>query len=164
MPPERKIKRSRKMTSIDVRRIVAELKRWEAGELGSKLTWSLLEKSFEFTRAAMNSKVEIKQAYTTARSALKKGGATSNAKTRTELEAAKDTNSRLRQRVAELESQLENMQLLWQRIAYHLMTKGVGSISMFDQPIPHGEAVPGIEKSEKLIVSLAGPLQKRNRR
>jgi hypothetical protein len=164
MPLKIKIKHNRKMTSADVRRIVTELRRWEAGELGSKLTWSRLERDFGFTRVALNAKPEIKQVYSAAKTALRKGGITSTAKAHLGMAAAKERIDKLRRKLDESEAKNEKMQLLWQRVAYHLMAKGLGSISIYDQPIPPREPVPDPETVDKVIGIYDRPLPARARK
>jgi hypothetical protein len=164
MQPKKEIKHNRKMTSEDVRQIVAELHRWEAGELGSKLTWLVLEKNCGFTRAALNAKPEIKQAYSAAKTALRKGGITSTAKAHLETAATKERNDKLRRKLDESQAKNVEMQLLWQRVAYNLMAKGHGSISKYDQPIPPGEPVPDQETVDKVIGIYDRPLPARARK
>ena len=44
------VKRFRRMSDSDINTIVADLDRWALGELGSKLTWAVLEERFGFSR------------------------------------------------------------------------------------------------------------------
>jgi len=48
------------MTDSDVKSIITDLDRWASGQLGSKLTWSILEDRFEFSRQSLQAKAEIK--------------------------------------------------------------------------------------------------------
>ena len=62
------------------------------------------------------------------------------------------------------EAKVEEMQLLWQRVAYHLMAKGLGCISMYDQSIPPGEPVPDPGTVDKVIGIYDRPLPSRARK
>lgn len=60
-------KRFRRMSDSDINTIVADLDRWAMGELGSKLTWAVLEERFGFSRQSLQAKSEIKAAYDNAK-------------------------------------------------------------------------------------------------
>lgn len=47
------VKRFRRMSDSDINMIVADLDRWAMGDLGSKLTWGLLEERFGFSRQSL---------------------------------------------------------------------------------------------------------------
>ena len=49
-------KRFRRMSDSDINTIVADLDRWAMGELGSKLTWAVLEERFGFSRQSLQAK------------------------------------------------------------------------------------------------------------
>ncbi|HBB9679218.1 TPA: protein kinase, partial [Escherichia coli] len=66
-------KRFRRMSDSDINTIVADLDRWAMGELGSKLTWAVLEERFGFSRQSLQAKSEIKAAYDNAKRALSGG-------------------------------------------------------------------------------------------
>ena len=61
------------MSDSDINTIVADLDRWALGELGSKLTWAVLEERFGFSRQSLQAKSEIKAAYDNAKRALSGG-------------------------------------------------------------------------------------------
>ena len=66
-----------RMTELDEARIIRELNKWAMGHFGSKLTWSILEDRFKFSRQAMQAKPAIKAAYDVAKQSLSKGKVTS---------------------------------------------------------------------------------------
>lgn len=101
-----------RMTYLDIRMIVEEIEAWEKNERGKKLTWAILERVFPFTRQTMYSKAEIKDAYEKARIALKKGKIAPSRK------ETNDNNNelviqKLKNRIKELELQVEEFQKLW---------------------------------------------------
>jgi hypothetical protein len=61
------------MANSDIASIVLDLDRWAAGQLGSKLTWAILEERFGFSRQSLQAKSEIKAAYDLAKLALSGG-------------------------------------------------------------------------------------------
>lgn len=61
------------MSESDIKTIVRDLDRWALGELGSKLTWAMLEDRFGFSRQSLQAKAEIKAAYDNAKTALSGG-------------------------------------------------------------------------------------------
>lgn len=67
------VKRFRRMSDSDINTIVVDLDRWALGELGSKLTWAVLEERFGFSRQSLQAKPEIKAAYDNAKQALSGG-------------------------------------------------------------------------------------------
>ena len=121
-----------KMTGIDLQYAVKELAAWRDGQRGSKLSWSLLEKSTGFSRQTLCSKPEIATGYAAAKLALAKGLRPRRTKDSDFLE---DRVLYLKSEVArykELESEwLER----WVRIAYHARGKGL-SIEELDRPLP----------------------------
>ncbi|BDR46202.1 hypothetical protein IPCEC42_45130 [Escherichia coli] len=52
------VKRFRRMSDSDINTIVADLDRWALGELGSKLTWAVLEERFGFSRQSLQATVK----------------------------------------------------------------------------------------------------------
>jgi len=67
------VKRFRRMAESDIKSIIADLDRWTLGQLGSKLTWAILEERFGFSRQSLQAKSEIKAAYDHAKKTLTGG-------------------------------------------------------------------------------------------
>ena len=105
--------------------IVKDLDRWASGQLGSKLTWAILEERFSFSRQALQAKPEIKAAYDLAKLALSGGLVKSRE------ESTKDNNelqreiARLKLEIADYQKREGLWKLRWQRIAYHIREKGI---------------------------------------
>lgn len=103
-----KIRRPKKrMTELDIRMIKEELEAWGNKERGLRLSWIILERIFPFTRQTMYSKAEIRDAYENARIALKTG------KVKRRTEASDLDLQRLKNRIKELELQVDEFQKLW---------------------------------------------------
>lgn len=100
-----------RMTNLDIRMVVEEIEAWGKKERGHKLTWAILERIFPFTRQTMYSKHEIRDTYKKARIALKTGKFGPNEKI---LSDGSDlVIQRLKNRIKELELQVEEFQKLW---------------------------------------------------
>lgn len=54
------VKRFRRMSDSDMNTIVADLDRWALGELGAKLTWTVLEERFGFSRQSPKPSLKLK--------------------------------------------------------------------------------------------------------
>jgi len=91
--------------------IVEEIEAWGKRERGHKLTWAILERIFPFTRQTMYSKYEIKKAFEESRIALKTGKFSSTAKVLPENDEL--VVQKLKNRIKELELQVEEFQKLW---------------------------------------------------
>lgn len=102
------------MTHLDIRMIVEEIEAWGKRERGQKLTWAILERIFPFTRQTMYSKPKIREAHEKARIALKTGKF--SLKVKGLLEGDDLTIQKLKNRVKELELQVEEFQKLWIKI------------------------------------------------
>lgn len=101
----------RRMTSLDIQMVVEEINAWANGERSRRLTWSILEKVFPFTRQTMFSKADIKTAYERAQIALKNGR-----KVKTAIYSGQVDDIQiqaLKKRIAELEAQIEEWQRMW---------------------------------------------------
>ena len=129
--------RNRRMSDSDIKTIIDELDRWALGQLGSKLSWSILEDSCGFSRQSLQAKSEIKAAFDYAKSELRGG----LVKTK-EQEASE--NDELRCKVSRLEIELDNYkkkELLWlqrwQRIAFNIRLKGMQVVDI-DKEVPLG--------------------------
>ena len=158
------MKNNRKMTQTDIDRIVLELKRWEVGELGTRLTWHRLEESFGFSRVAMSIKPGIKVAYEKAKKSLRGGQVKTRQQQADIISWLQDEVSQLRGELAEYKRREKMWLKKWQRIAYHLKFKGLGSMRDFDRPIPEGEKVPTQKESKKILESVDQPMIPVNRR
>ena len=128
-------KRFRRMTDSDIKTIIADLDRWALGQLGSKLTWAVLEERFSFSRQSLQAKSEIKAAYDYAKQSLSGG------LVKTKEQATKENEglvSELNQLKLELED-YKRKELLWmqrwQRIAFHVRQKGI-QVQAVDKAIP----------------------------
>ena len=123
-----------RMSVNDVKSIVLDLDRWANGQLGSKLTWAILEERFGFSRQSLQAKPEIKAAYNLAKQALSGGLIKSRE------QAAKD-NDELQRDIARLKLEINDYRkreglwkIRWQRIAYHIRAKGVQMFEI-DKPL-----------------------------
>ena len=128
-------KRFRRMTDSDVKSIVSDLDRWTAGQLGSKLTWSVLEERFEFSRQSLQAKAEIKAAYDYAKKSLAGGLVKSREQAAQENEALLHEAQRLKLEVAEYKRREHLWRERWQRIAFHIRQKGL-QVHEVDQSAP----------------------------
>ncbi|WP_069638367.1 hypothetical protein [Burkholderia sp. PAMC 26561] len=132
---KRKIRANRKMTEDDVLRIKGELKRWEMKELGTKLTWDILERFSGFTRPALSAHPEIVDALKLARLALQSDRA---AATRASLSRADEIvreNARLAKELAKYKRGEDVWHEKWICIAYNAQARGI-SIEELTQNIP----------------------------
>lgn len=139
-----------RMSASDINIIVRELDRWAMGELGSKLTWAMLEKRFSFSRQSLQAKPEIKAAYDNAKQALSGG------LVKTKEQATKEADQ-LQIEVARLQTELEGYKRKeeqwlrrWQQIAYHVRQKGLQMASVDKQP-PEGVELPSNTETAKIL-------------
>ncbi|MBJ8742352.1 protein kinase [Citrobacter sp. FDAARGOS_156] len=128
------MKRFRRMSDSDINMIVSDLERWAMGEVGSKLTWAMLEKRFNFSRQSLQAKSEIKAAYDIAKRALSKG------LVKTRGQAAKEAKE-LQVEIDRLKTELEAYKLKeerwlrrWQQIAFHIRQMGIQMINVDKTP------------------------------
>lgn len=131
----------RRMGKSDIAQVVNDLDRWASGQLGSKLTWAILENRFVFSRQSLQAKPEIKAAYIHAKNALSGGLVKSR-------EQAYQENDALFREVERLKLEIrgyQNNELLWkerwQRIAYHIREKGV-QLGAIDKPVLGEDKLP----------------------
>lgn len=109
------------MTQHDIQMVLEELEAWEKGERSTKLTWSILERVFPFTRQTLYSKSRIREAYDRAKTTLKTGR-----RVKAPVERENDIKlQRLKNRVKELEAQVEEFQELWIRYEYNALRNGI---------------------------------------
>ena len=139
-----------RMTESDEARIIRELNKWALGYLGSKLTWSILEDRFKFSRQSMQAKPQIKAAYDVAKQSLSKGEVTSK-------EVLDKTVDELKTEIESLKKQIEFFQekelkwkKRWQQIAYHIRQKGI-QMSDVDKPVHPEAALPSHTTTEKTL-------------
>jgi len=138
------------MTASDINLIVKDLNRWAMGNLGSKLTWGLLEERFSFSRQSLQAKPEIKAAYDTAKLALSGG----LVKTK---EQATQENQELLIEIARLKAELEaykkkeaQWMRRWQQIAFHLRQKGIQA-SIVDTATPNTSILPSYTETVQIL-------------
>lgn len=143
-------KRFSRMSESDIKTIVRDLDRWALGELGSKLTWAMLEDRFRFSRQSLQAKPEIKAAYDNAKAALSGG------LIKTKEQATKESEQ-LQVEVARLKTELEAYKRKeelwlrrWQQIAFHVRQKGIQMASVDKRP-PEGAELPSNTETAKIL-------------
>lgn len=144
------VKRFRRMSDSDINTIVADLDRWALGELGSKLTWAMLEERFGFSRQSLQAKSEIKAAYDNAKRSLSGGLVKSKDQATKE---AKELQIEVERLKAELEAyKCKEKQWLrrWQQIAFHVRQKGMQMDSV-DKILPEGVELPSHRDTSQIL-------------
>lgn len=143
-------KRFSRMSESDIKTIVRDLDHWALGELGSKLTWAMLEDRFRFSRQSLQAKPEIKAAYDNAKAALSGG------LIKTKEQATKESEQ-LQVEVARLKTELEAYKRKeelwlrrWQQIAFHVRQKGIQMASVDKRP-PEGAELPSNTETAKIL-------------
>jgi hypothetical protein len=126
-------KRFRRMADTYVKSIIADLDRWAAGQLGSKLTWAILEERSGFSRQSLQAKAEIKASYDYAKKSLSGGLVKSREQATQENDELQNEVQRLRLEIAEYKRRENLWRERWQRIAFHVRQKGI-QIHDVDQP------------------------------
>ncbi|HAW4284569.1 TPA: protein kinase [Escherichia coli] len=144
------VKRFRRMSESDINTIVADLDRWASGELGSKLTWAVLEERFGFSRQSLQAKSEIKAAYDNAKRSLSGG------LVKTKDQATKEAKE-LQIEVDRLKAELETYKCKekkwlrrWQQIAFHVRKKGMQMDSV-DKILPEGVELPSLRDTAQIL-------------
>lgn len=143
-------KRFSRMSESDIKAIVRDLDRWALGELGSKLTWAMLEDRFRFSRQSLQAKLEIKAAYDNAKAALSGGLIKTKEQATKESEQLQVEVARLK---AELEAYKRKEELWlrrWQQIAFHVRQKGIQMASVDKLP-PEGAELPSNTETAKIL-------------
>ncbi|RCW27989.1 protein kinase [Pseudidiomarina tainanensis] len=143
-------KRFRRMSDSDINTIVADLDRWALGELGSKLTWAVLEERFGFSRQSLQAKSEIKAAYDTAKRALSGGLVKTKEQATKEVEELQVEVERLQ---AELDGYKRKEELWlrrWQQIAFHVRQKGIQMASV-DRAASKDTEFPSNTEASKIL-------------
>ena len=138
------------MSQSDINTIVADLDRWALGELGSKLTWAVLEERFGFSRQSLQAKSDIKAAYDNAKLALSGGLVKTKEQATKEAEELQVEVERLK---IELEAYKRKEQLWlrrWQQIAFHVRQKGL-QMSSVDTALPEDSEVPSKNETAKIL-------------
>lgn len=111
----------RRMTNLDIQMVVEEINAWGRFERSRKLTWSVLERIFPFTRQTLYSKEEIRSAFESAKIALTSGKKIESKQAQgDELQI-----QRLKKRIKELEIQVESFQELWVRYEFNTLRHGL---------------------------------------
>ncbi|MDE1464764.1 protein kinase [Spartinivicinus poritis] len=144
------VKRFRRMAESDISIIVRDLDRWAMGQLGSKLTWAILEERFGFSRQSLQAKPEIKAGYDNAKRALSGG------LVKTKEQATKE-NEELVVEIERLKTEIEafkRKEVLWmqrwQRIAFHIRQKGI-QVSSVDKPTLPSADLPSNTESAQIL-------------
>jgi len=143
-------KRFRRMSETDIKSIIADLDRWALGHLGSKLTWSILEERFGFSRQALQAKSEIKAAYIIAKQALSGGLVKSKEQTGKENEELICEIERLKNEVEEFKRKEIKWKKRWQRIAFHIRQKGL-QVAAIDRDIAGGDDAPAERETKNIL-------------
>jgi len=140
----------RRMAESDVKAILKELESWALGQLGSKLTWSILEERFGFSRQSLQAKSEIKAAYDNAKSALSGGLIKSKEQTSKENEQLICEMNRLKHEIDEFKKKEIKWKRRWQRIAFHLRQKGI-QVSSVDKEVLDDNDLPNNTETAKIL-------------
>lgn len=144
------VKRFRRMTESDVRAIVADLDRWAVGQLGSKLTWALLEERFGFSRQSLDANHKIKAAFIYAKQALAGGLVQTREQAAQENSALQRELEKLKFQIAESERREYLWKQRWQRIAYHIREKGI-QMDAVDRPVGLGANLPNERETATIL-------------
>lgn len=139
--------RKTRITEIDRTMIVRELEKWRDGQLGSKLTWEVLERTYGYSRQALQSHIRIKAAYRLAKEALKSDTTKLRAKSNEDFESIRNQVATLKAVVADYVEREKEWQKRWQRIAYNLRAKRL-SVDEIDREI---NSIPTIKETEKIL-------------
>lgn len=144
------VKRFRRMSDSDINTIVADLDRWALGELGSKLTWAVLEERFGFSRQSLQAKSEIKAAYDNAKRALSGGLVKTKEQATKEAEELQVEVDRLKAELDACKRKEELWLRRWQQIAFHVRQKGIQTASV-DKAPPEGAALPSNTETAQIL-------------
>ncbi len=143
-------KNFRRMSESDINRIVSELDQWALGNLGSKLTWAILEKRFDFSRQSLQAKPEIKAAYDNAKSSLSGGLIKAKDQSIKEAEELQTEVDRLKKQLKLYQAKEEQWLRRWQQIAFHVRQKGV-QMSAIDKAPANGSNLPTKTETAKIL-------------
>ncbi|RKG42443.1 MULTISPECIES: protein kinase [Acinetobacter] len=142
--------RFQRMTELDEARIIRELNKWAMGHFGSRLTWSILEDRFKFSRQAMQAKPAIKAAYDVAKQSLSKGEVTSKEVLDKTVEELKTEIESLKIQLSSFQEKEMKWKKRWQQIAYHIRQKGI-QVSDVDKPVHPETVLPSHTTTEKTL-------------
>jgi len=143
------------MTESDINTIIADLDRWALGQLGSKLTWAVLEERFSFSRQSLQAKSEIKAAYDHAKQALSGGLVKSKEQTTKDNESLICELERLKLELEDYKRKELLWKVRWQQIAFHIRQKGI-QVQAVDKPMPEGADKP----TERETATILRPFDK----
>lgn len=143
-------KRFRRMSDTDIKGIVVDLDRWALGHSGSKLTWSILEDRFGFSRQSLQAKSEIKAAYDNAKQALSGGLVKTKEQTSEDNEELICEINRLEKEIEDFKRKESLWKKRWQRIAFHIRQKGM-QVQAIDRSIPEGAASPKERETSNIL-------------
>ena len=144
------VKRFRRMSESDIYTIIADLDRWALGELGSKLTWAVLEERFGFSRQSLQAKPQIKAAYDNAKRALSGGLVKSKEQATKEAKELQVEVQRLKTELEAYRRKEESWLRRWQQIAYHVRQKGIQMASVDKSPTEGAELPSNTETAQIL--------------
>ncbi|UCZ74039.1 protein kinase [Dickeya zeae] len=144
------VKRFRRMSDSDINTIVADLDRWALGEIGSKLTWAILEERFGFSRQSLQAKSEIKAAYDNAKRALSSGLVKTKENKTKEVEELQIEIERLKIELETYKRKEEQWLRRWQQIAFHVRQKGM-QMGSVDKTPPEGVALPSHNYTAQIL-------------
>lgn len=147
----------KRLSATDVTMIVRELERWRDGQLGSKLTWAILEATYGYSRQALQAHPRIKLAYAAAKEALRGGLVITRAAYSEELEELRAEVQRLQVSLDDYKGLEKEWQKRWQRIAYHLRNKGL-NVAEIDSSIPDRGSRPTKKETELILLPFDKPM------
>lgn len=147
----------KRISELDVTVIVRELDRWRDGELGSKLTWEILEDCYGFSRQALQSHIRIKAAYQAAKTALRGGLVQTRQASDQQISVLKMEVSKLVAGLEVYKKREQEWQKRWQRIAYHLRCKGF-NVSEIDTEISISSPLPSQSEANKILKLFDQPM------
>jgi len=148
-------KHFRRISESDINTIISDLDRWALGQLGSKLTWAILEERFGFSRQSLQAKPKIKAAYHHAKQALSGELVKSKEQTTKENESLLCELERLKLELEEYKRKELLWKVRWQQIAFHIRQKGI-QVQAADKKIPTGAEKP----TERETATILRPFDK----
>ena len=116
---------NRYITADDESDILKYLEEWETGRYGKKLTWSILNKSFGFSRQALSGNANIKNAYIKAKDTLKEAN--------TEIDVLSDIskeNKQLKKQLLIANEKIHEYEQKYIRWQVNAMAKGISVESL----------------------------------
>ncbi len=143
-------KRFRRMSDNDIKAIIVDLDRWAMGALGSKLTWTVLEERFSFSRQSLQAKSEIKAAYDIAKRALSGGLVKTKEQATEEVKELRVEIDRLKSELQAYRLKEEKWLRRWQQIAFHIRQKGI-QMSSVDKKVPDGVKLPSNTETSQIL-------------